>query len=234
MISEMSAWRPTWHLHTMSASIAKRSTTFPFPSSPHWAPNTTVTLLWGSRGIRSESTLSLERLSEGSPFREVVSWPLDIVLSAAMPQVWRTAWTRKHCSNMVARENGHQNKSPVAKKKQKRWWSLQTHGCQNCTRNIYACKILNWREWDLLLKCNSIKFIFHRLVILTVLDAYHISLHRHILDLYFGGTMVQEYKSHFAFITNYFFLLLLVNIVCMHIIIVNIEIPFCWDFFGQP
>lgn len=31
----MSAWIPTWHLHTMSASIARRSTTFPFPSSPH-------------------------------------------------------------------------------------------------------------------------------------------------------------------------------------------------------
>lgn len=35
----------TWHLHTMSASCASRSTTFPFPSSPHWAPSTTVTLL---------------------------------------------------------------------------------------------------------------------------------------------------------------------------------------------
>lgn len=44
----------TWHRHTRSASVANISTTFPFPSSPHWAPNTTVTLaisdlprLWG-------------------------------------------------------------------------------------------------------------------------------------------------------------------------------------------
>lgn len=44
----------TWHRHTRSASVANISTTFPFPSSPHWAPSTTVTLaisdlprLWG-------------------------------------------------------------------------------------------------------------------------------------------------------------------------------------------
>lgn len=34
----------TWHLQTMSASVASKSTTFPFPSSPHCAPSTTVTL----------------------------------------------------------------------------------------------------------------------------------------------------------------------------------------------
>lgn len=37
--------KPTWHLQTISASWASRSTTFPFPSSPHCAPSTTVTLL---------------------------------------------------------------------------------------------------------------------------------------------------------------------------------------------
>lgn len=36
---------PTWHRHTMSDSVASRSTTLPLPSSPHCAPNTTVTLL---------------------------------------------------------------------------------------------------------------------------------------------------------------------------------------------
>lgn len=35
----------TWHRHTMSASDASKSTSFPFPSSPHWAPRTTVTRL---------------------------------------------------------------------------------------------------------------------------------------------------------------------------------------------
>lgn len=39
----------TWHLQTMSASCASRSTTLPLPSSPHWAPSTTVTLLPGRR-----------------------------------------------------------------------------------------------------------------------------------------------------------------------------------------
>lgn len=34
----------TWHLHTISAFMASISTTLPFPSSPHWAPKTTVTL----------------------------------------------------------------------------------------------------------------------------------------------------------------------------------------------
>lgn len=34
----------TWHLHTKSASVANKSTTFPLPSSPHCAPSTTVTL----------------------------------------------------------------------------------------------------------------------------------------------------------------------------------------------
>lgn len=36
---------PTWHRHTMSDSVASRSTTLPLPSSPHCAPSTTVTLL---------------------------------------------------------------------------------------------------------------------------------------------------------------------------------------------
>ncbi len=146
MISERSAWISTWHLHTMSASIAKRSTTFPFPSSPHWAPNTTVTLFRGSRGIRSESRLSLERLNAGSPFREAVSWPLDIVLSAAIPQVWEEEQRERGYTATVQHGcalNGHQNKSPMDKKKQKRWWSLQTNGCENCRRNMHACKILN-------------------------------------------------------------------------------------------
>ena len=38
----------TWHRATMSASLASISTTFPFPSSPHWAPKTTATLFWTS------------------------------------------------------------------------------------------------------------------------------------------------------------------------------------------
>lgn len=145
MISKTSAWISTWHLHTMSASIAKRSTTFPFPSSPHWAPNTTVTLLWGSRGIRSETTLSLERLNAGSPFREAVSWPLDIVLSAAIPQVWEEQRERGYTAPVQygCALNGRQNKSPTAKKKQKRWWSLQTNGFQNCWRNMHACTNIN-------------------------------------------------------------------------------------------
>lgn len=37
----------------MSASCASRSTTFPLPSSPHWAPSTTVTLLPGTRETHS-------------------------------------------------------------------------------------------------------------------------------------------------------------------------------------
>lgn len=36
---------PTWHRHTISDSVASRSTTLPLPSSPHCAPSTTVTLL---------------------------------------------------------------------------------------------------------------------------------------------------------------------------------------------
>lgn len=144
----MSGWIPTWHLHTMSASIARRSTTFPFPSSPHWAPNTTVTLFWGSRRIRSESTLSLERLSTGSPFRDAVSWPLDIVLSAAMPRVcvWRTAWKRLRYSNMVAHEIDLQNKSPVAKKQQKKRWSLHTRPWKLNRRNICMFIKKYWNE----------------------------------------------------------------------------------------
>lgn len=43
----------TWHLQTMSASCASRSTTLPLPSSPHWAPSTTVTLLPGRRAAHS-------------------------------------------------------------------------------------------------------------------------------------------------------------------------------------
>ncbi len=35
----------TWQRATMSISPASKSTTFPLPSSPHWAPRTTVTLL---------------------------------------------------------------------------------------------------------------------------------------------------------------------------------------------
>lgn len=35
----------TWNLHTMSAAVASMSTTLPLPSSPHWEPSTTDTLL---------------------------------------------------------------------------------------------------------------------------------------------------------------------------------------------
>lgn len=42
---ERRAEPPTWQRHTMSDSVASRSTTFPLPSSPHCAPSTTVTLL---------------------------------------------------------------------------------------------------------------------------------------------------------------------------------------------
>lgn len=33
----------TWHRQTTSTFVANISTTFPLPSSPHWAPKTTVT-----------------------------------------------------------------------------------------------------------------------------------------------------------------------------------------------
>lgn len=40
--TERDGYTHTWHLQTMSASIASMSTTFPLPSSPHCAPRTTV------------------------------------------------------------------------------------------------------------------------------------------------------------------------------------------------
>ena len=43
--SRMIVWPallPPWKRTTMSACSARRSTTFPFPSSPHWAPTITV------------------------------------------------------------------------------------------------------------------------------------------------------------------------------------------------
>lgn len=43
-----SRWQITWQRQTMSASLASMSTTFPLPSSPHWAPRTTVTRFWQS------------------------------------------------------------------------------------------------------------------------------------------------------------------------------------------
>lgn len=106
----------TWHLQTMSASIANRSTTFPFPSSPHWAPSTTVTLFWGSRGFRRVSVTlpSRDRLTTGSPFKETVSCPLDIVLFAAMPLV-------RCCAVQTLSDEPHagecfQNSGPARKK----------------------------------------------------------------------------------------------------------------------
>lgn len=69
--------------------MASKSTTFPFPSSPHCAPRTTVTLFCGSFGTRREDTcepLSRGRFTTGSPLREAVSPPLTLatVLSDAM------------------------------------------------------------------------------------------------------------------------------------------------------
>lgn len=75
--------RATWHLHTMSASMASKSTTFPLPSSPHCAPSTTVTLFCGSLGTRrgeSSEALSRGRFTTGSPFRETVSRPLLLAM----------------------------------------------------------------------------------------------------------------------------------------------------------
>lgn len=57
----------------MSASCANRSTTFPLPSSPHWAPRTTVTLLPGCRealpplGMVAEPLSDMAPAGEGSP-----------------------------------------------------------------------------------------------------------------------------------------------------------------------
>lgn len=44
-VAERAGSAPTWHRHTISDSVASRSTTLPLPSSPHCAPSTTVTLL---------------------------------------------------------------------------------------------------------------------------------------------------------------------------------------------
>lgn len=67
----------------MSASMASKSTTFPLPSSPHCAPNTTVTLFCGSLGTRrgdSSEALSRGRFTTGSPFKETVSRPLLLAM----------------------------------------------------------------------------------------------------------------------------------------------------------
>jgi hypothetical protein len=51
----------TWQRHTMSASCASRSTTFPLPSSPHCAPSTTVTRFPPDRALgRPQSPLGRE------------------------------------------------------------------------------------------------------------------------------------------------------------------------------
>lgn len=51
----------TWHRHTISEFKANRSTTFPFPSSPHCAPKTTVTLLdCMLGGVLTQSPLTSE------------------------------------------------------------------------------------------------------------------------------------------------------------------------------
>lgn len=67
----------TWQRHTMSASCASRSTTFPLPSSPHCAPSTTVTRFPPGRALgRPQSPLG----------REVAARPLseiDMALSEA-------------------------------------------------------------------------------------------------------------------------------------------------------
>lgn len=48
----------TWHRATMSASPASMSTTLPFPSSPHWAPKTTVALFFTWFASRSRGRLA--------------------------------------------------------------------------------------------------------------------------------------------------------------------------------
>src|SRR5688500_10922220 len=49
------AFAPPWYRTTQSARSAITSTSFPFPSSPHWAPTTTTVLVFESNIERGGS-----------------------------------------------------------------------------------------------------------------------------------------------------------------------------------
>src|SRR6185295_10270335 len=69
---------PPWKRITRSARSASRSVTFPFPSSPHWAPTTTipgmaVTSLGGGLGSAERGPSGVVALAEvGAEERQLV------------------------------------------------------------------------------------------------------------------------------------------------------------------
>src|SRR5262249_27419319 len=62
---------PPWYRATTSLRSARRSTTFPLPSSPHWAPTTTVAANPAPPGVLTPSGGGVPELPVGALDREL-------------------------------------------------------------------------------------------------------------------------------------------------------------------